>query len=406
MIRINQRSTGAIFLNKKTPPHIFTLVILAGVQALNMNLFLPSLPTMAEYFNVSYSVMQLSISGYFAATAFLPIIIGPISDRMGRRPVMICAILIFILAAICCEFSTSFGYFLFFRIIEATIAAGMVLGRAIVRDMVSMNQAASMIGYITMAMTIMPMLGPAIGGLIEENFEWQASFRLMSILGFIALLIVWFDQGETIKEKQTSIKRQLSSYINLFKSKLFWLYSLTAGFSVACYYSFLTGAPIVAERYFQTTPSQQGYLFTIVGLGYILGNFLTGKYTVRIGMNKMMFMGCTVTILAPTLQVILIPSTIMGPLTLFGPMFLVGLGNGMTLPNASSGMVSINPKLAGSASGLGMAIMIGTGAALSAFTGSILGSGESPYPLIFMVLFATIMSAATSFSVFKLGEPK
>ena len=171
MIRINQRSTGAIFLNKKTSPHIFTLVILAGVQALNMNLFLPSLPTMAEYFNVSYSVMQLSISGYFAATAFLPIIIGPISDRMGRRPVMICAILIFILAAICCEFSTSFGYFLFFRIIQATIAAGMVLGRAIVRDMVSMNQAASMIGYITMAMTIMPMLGPAIGGLIEENFE-------------------------------------------------------------------------------------------------------------------------------------------------------------------------------------------------------------------------------------------
>ena len=211
MIRINQRSTGAIFLNKKTSPHIFTLVILAGVQALNMNLFLPSLPTMAEYFNVSYSVMQLSISGYFAATAFLPIIIGPISDRMGRRPVMICAILIFILAAICCEFSKSFGYFLFFRIIEATIAAGMVLGRAIVRDMVSMNQAASMIGYITMAMTIMPMLGPAIGGLIEENFKWQVSFRLMSILGFIALLIVWFDQGETIKEKQTSIKRQFSS---------------------------------------------------------------------------------------------------------------------------------------------------------------------------------------------------
>ena len=181
---------------------------------------------------------------------------------------------------------------------------------------------------------------------------------------------------------------------------------MTAGFSVACYYSFLTGAPIVAERYFQITPSQQGYLFTIVGLGYILGNFLTGKYTVRIGMNKMMFMGCTITILAPASQIVLVASPIMGPLTLFGPMFLVGLGNGMTLPNASSGMVSVNPKLAGSASGLGMAIMIGTGAALSAFTGAILGSGENPYPLIFMVLFATIMSAVASFSVFKLGEPK
>lgn len=366
-----------------------------------MNIFLPSLPTMAEYFNVSYSLIQLSISGYFAATALLPVIIGPISDRLGRRPVMLSAIIIFILATICCEFSDNFGYFLFFRIIQATIASGIVLGRAIVRDMVTVSQAASMIGYITMAMTIMPMLGPAIGGFIEENLEWQFSFRLMSSLGLFTLIIVWLDQGETIKEKQTSVKRQFAGYLDLIRSKLFWLYSLTAGFSVACYYSFLTGAPIIAENYFQISAAEQGYLFIIVGLGYILGNFCTGKYTIKIGMNKMMFMGCATTILGPVIQLSLLSTSTLSPYALFFPMFLVGLGNGMTLPNASSGMVSINPYLAGSASGLGMAIMIGTGAIISGITGSILGNGENPHILIFMVLFATIMSTFTAFAVFK-----
>ena len=394
-----QKPKIAIFLNTFTPPHIITLVVLAGLQALNMNIFLPSLPTMANYFDVSYARIQLSISGYFAATALLPIIIGPISDRFGRRPIMLIAIGIFTTATICCEFCDNFGWFLFFRIIQATVAAGVVLGRAIVRDLVRADEAASMIGYITMAMTIMPMLGPAIGGVIEEYFTWQYSFRLMSIVGLLTFILVWFDQGETIKKKQRSIGEQFSSYIKLLNSKMFWLYSLTAGFSVSCYYNFLTGGPIIAENFFKMSPSAQGYLFGVVGFGYLFGNFLTGRYTVKVGMNTMMFAGCIITILAPVLQYLFLRISLFNPFSLFGPMLLVGLGNGMTLPNASSGMVSVNPQLAGSASGLGMAVMIGIGSALSAITGSILGAGTSPYPLIFMILLATLLSSITSFAI-------
>ena len=180
---------------------------------------------------------------------------------------------------------------------------------------------------------------------------------------------------------------------------MLWLYSLTAGFSVSCYYNFLTGGPIIAENFFKMTPSSQGYLFGVVGFGYLFGNFLTGRYTVKVGMNKMMFAGCIITILAPVLQCLFLSISLFNPFSLFGPMLLVGLGNGMTLPNASSGMVSVNPELAGSASGLGMAVMIGIGSALSAITGSILGAGTSPYPLIFMILLATLLSSITSFSI-------
>ena len=126
---------------------------------------------------------------------------------------MLSAMIVFVIASICCEFSKSFGWFLFFRIIEATIATGVVLGRAIIRDQVKMDKAASMIGYITMAMTIMPMLGPAIGGFVEEYSEWQLSFRIMSVLGFLTIILVWLDQGETIGEKQTSIVQQFYSHM-------------------------------------------------------------------------------------------------------------------------------------------------------------------------------------------------
>ena len=143
-------------------------------------------------------------------------------SRIGLAEIL-SAMIVFVIASICCEFSKSFGWF-YFRIMEATIATGVVLGRAIVRDQVKMDKAASMIGYITMAMTIMPMLGPAIGGFVEEYSEWQLSFRIMSILGFLTIILVWLDQGETIGEKQISIVQQFYSYTGLIKSKCFILF--------------------------------------------------------------------------------------------------------------------------------------------------------------------------------------
>ncbi|MFN4130012.1 MAG: MFS transporter, partial [Paracoccaceae bacterium] len=143
----------SIFLDRRTPPHIATLILLTGVSALTMNIFLPSLPGMAAWFGVPYALMQLSVALYLALSAVLQIVIGPISDRYGRRKVMLWSLVLFLIATAGTLLAPNATVFLMFRMAQAVIAAGMVLSRAVVRDMVPDAQAASMIGYVTMGMS-------------------------------------------------------------------------------------------------------------------------------------------------------------------------------------------------------------------------------------------------------------
>ncbi len=185
------------FLDRTTPPNIFTLILLAGVSALCMNIFLPSLPSMTEYFDTDYGVMQLSIAVYLGVNAVLQIVVGPISDKLGRRPVILAGLAIFLVATIGCIYAPNAAIFLTFRMLQAAVVVAMVLSRAVVRDMVSADEAASMIGYVTMGMTVVPMLGPALGGLLDMPLAGkQASGYSLPP----ALTIFWLtyrDLGET-----------------------------------------------------------------------------------------------------------------------------------------------------------------------------------------------------------------
>ena len=120
------------FLDRSTPPHIVTLILIAGISALNMSIFLPSLTAMTDYFQTDYATMQFSLSGYLAMTAVLQIFIGPVSDKIGRRPVVIGSMMIFVLASIGTYFATSITVFLAFRMLQAAVATGLVLSRAVV----------------------------------------------------------------------------------------------------------------------------------------------------------------------------------------------------------------------------------------------------------------------------------
>ena len=389
------------FLDGRSPPHISTLAILAGVSAMNMSIFLPSLPSMAKEFDVDYGTMQIFISGYFLSLAFFQLIIGPVSDRIGRKPTMIAAFVLFTLSTLICEITTNFYVFLFFRMLQAGVAAGFVLGRAIIRDIVPMEHAASMIGYVTMAMTIMPMLAPAVGGVLEEQLNWRYSLRLMYFMGVISLLLIWFDQKETLNKNEISEANFLEDYKELFLNKDFWFYVIVMGFSVGSYFSFLTGAPVISAEYFQLAPSVQGYLFAILGLGFFLGNFLTGRFAMKIGPNSLMLWGCFIAIIGPLLQVLIYLNFSFGPLSFFAPMFLVGLGQGLIVPNAAAGIVSVNPKLAGSASGLGATIQVMIGGILAFITGYIIADYVSPLPLIGILIFTILVTLFFSFKLQK-----
>lgn len=380
------------FLDRTTPPHIFTLIVITGLGALSMNIFLPSLPAMTVFFDTDYRLMQLSVSLYLAVNAVLQVIIGPISDRYGRRPVILWGVAAFLLATIGCLFAGSIEVFLVFRMMQAVIVTGLVLGRAVVRDMYDAREAASQIGYVTMGMAVVPMIGPGIGGGLEQSFGWQANFWLLLVLGAAIMALVWADLGETARTQSSSFREQFTEYPELFSSRRFWGYCLTASFASGAFFSYLGGAPYVGSEVFGLSAAQVGLYFGAPALGYFFGNWISGRYSMRVGINGMILWGCIASLVGMVLSLTFFLIGLKTPVVFFGFMTFVGFGNGMVLPNATSGMLSVRPHLAGTASGLGGAIMLAGGAAMSALAGSLLTGDRGAYPLILIMLATAVLA--------------
>ncbi len=374
------------------PPHIATLILMSGLAALVMNIFLPSLPRMATYYDADYALIQLSVALYLGASGVLQIFIGPLADKMGRRPVTLVGVGLFMLATLGCLFAPTVEIFLFFRITQAVVVVCQVLGRAVVRDIYPEDRAASMLGYVTMGIAVIPMMAPALGGALDEMFDWQASFWLQFILGGLTLLLVWFDMGETGQASGKSLIAQFGEYPELLCSPRFWGYSLAVAASSGAFFSFLGGAPFVGSVVFSLTPTELGFYFGAPAIGYFTGNFLTGRYAVRVGINRMVLIGALVVAFGMALALILFAVGLGSAPVFFGCMIFVGLGNGTAIPNGTAGMLSVRPHLAATASGLGGAIMLGGGAALSALAGALLSPETGAWPLMWLMLATSVLS--------------
>ncbi len=384
------------FFDRQTPPHIVTMIILTSLAALAMNLFLPSLPGMTEFFDTEYRIVQISVAGYLGVSAALQLFIGPISDRYGRRSVMLACIVIFILASIGCAVSTTIGVFLVFRMIQAAIVAGMILPRAAIRDMYSQAQAASMIGWVTMGMSVAPMLAPALGGILDGAFGWTANFWALALLGVGALILAWGDMGETAVKSTGNLREQIAQYPQLLLAPRFWGYALTAAFASGAFFAYLGGAPYVGSEVYEMSPELLGIYFGAPAIGYMIGNGISGRYSNVVGIRPMIAGGTIVTVIGLGAALLVDLAGYHVPLTFFGFMVFVGLGNGLVIPNSMAGMLSVRPNLAGTASGLGGSIMIGGGAALSTLAGILLENGEGATPLLWLM---TLTSAASVVSI-------
>lgn len=379
-------------LDRTTPPHIVTLILITGMSALNMSIFLPSLATMTTYFNTEYAIMQIALSGYLAATAVLQIIVGPISDRYGRRIIVLGSLGIFIIATLGTLVATTVEVFLFFRIMQAAVASSMALSRAIVRDIVPQEEAASRIGYVTMGMALVPMFGPMIGGALDQIFDWHATFVFLAIAGCLTFALCYFDLGETVAEGGLGFREQVKSYPELFRSPRFWGYVLCAAFSSGAFFALLGGASFVGNTLFGLSPFWNGVALGAPAIGYAFGNFLSGRFSVRLGINTMALIGTGVTIVGLGLSALLTIGGLHHPLNFFGFCTFLGLGNGMALPNVMAGSISVRPHLAGTASGLGGAIMVGGGAALSQFAGGMLTQDTGTLPLQVLMLGVSVLA--------------
>jgi len=314
----------------KTPPHLITLIILTSTSVLAMNMFLPSLTNMAAEFSVSYSVMNISVAGYLAITAILQVILGPLSDRFGRRPVLLGSILIFSLASLFCALSSNIWIFLSLRILQGAIISGMTLSRAIVRDIMDPKDAVRVLGTIAMAMAVAPMLGPVLGGVFDEVFGWRAIFWFYLGLGLVLFVLTWADLGETNKNTSATFRKQFSTYPDLLRSGLFWGYSICLSFGIACFYAFLSGAPLVADKVLNLPPSHLGFYMGSITGAFLVGSFISNRLAKHTTSTKLVLAGRTISVLGLSLGLIIVMFGNVSSLSIFGSTLFIGLGNGMS----------------------------------------------------------------------------
>jgi DHA1 family bicyclomycin/chloramphenicol resistance-like MFS transporter len=378
---------------------MFTLVLLASISVLAMNSFLPSLPNMAEHFGSSTAIMGLSVAIYLGSSAVFQVLVGPLSDRIGRRPITLWALGIFILASFACVYAPNTESFMALRAVQAVSACTLVLARAIVRDTTETKASGSKIAYISMGTAITPMFGPALGGLMDGWFGWESNFWLMGWLGVFIWIATYFDQGETVPKNILGFSQQFAEYPELLASRRFWGYCMASAFGVGAFFAYLGGGPFVGSNVYDLNPEKLGLYFGAPAVGYFFGNFLSGRYTTRFGIDAMILWGLCIIFAGLSLSMICSYLGYGSVESFFGFMVFVGLGNGLNIPNATAGMLSVRPHLAGTASGLGGAMMIAIGAALSTLAGAVLVPGSTEMPLLVLMWASSLCGVGVILSV-------
>ncbi|MEP0323413.1 multidrug effflux MFS transporter [Bauldia litoralis] len=363
---------------------IATLIVVSALNPIAINMFVPAMPDIMVGLQTNQATIQLVLSAYLFATAASQLLLGPMSDRFGRRPVLLAGLTVFIVATVVCASAPTIGILIAARVAQgAGGCVGIVVGRAMIRDRYERDRAASMLGYVTMGFAMAPMVGPMIGGLLNDSFGWRSIFMLQAGLGVAVGIVCLLFLPET-NTQQRGLEAQPTlrySFATLGRIPAFWAYALTCAFATAVFFSFLGGTPFVAVDMMGMTGTEYGLYFILVPGGFLIGNFLTARYAQRTGLFAMLVIGSSLTFLAVLGMAAAFLVGWYHPLALFVPMYVIGFANGLTLANSLAGAVSVRPDLAGAASGLAGSMQIGFGAIATVLIGALLAATHSVFPL-------------------------
>jgi len=399
-------ASGAPHAPKPARAPIGLLMAIAAVSPLGINMYLPSMPTMARTFGVDFATAQLTLSLYLCMIAVAQLVVGGLSDRLGRRPVLLAGLSMFVLGSLMCAVAPSIEIMIAGRLVQAIGGcAGLVLSRAIVRDLYDRSRAASVMSYVTMGMAVAPMIAPTIGGLLDTFYSWRASFIFMA--GFAAMVVALsatlMTETHHTRGGTMSVGTVVRSYGTLLMSGPFLVYTLILALTAGMFFSFVGGAPFVMIELMDRTPAEYGLYFALVSLGYILGSFVSGRFVTRIGVDRIIMIGCVGALASVGLMGVALAAGLFHPIGLFGPMLLVGVSNGLVMPNAAAGAVSVRPDIAGAASGLAGSLQIAFGALMTHLVASALG--DSVWPMVAMMAICGVLTVVL-FAVFLAGRPR
>ncbi len=272
-------------------PTLAILVMITTGGALAMNIILPSLPGIQKTFDTDYATVQLTLTLFLAGLAIAQLIYGPLSDRFGRRPIVLSGLAVLIAGTGICLIADTIGMLIFGRIVQAVGGcAGIVIGRAMVRDFYDTDRAASMIAYLTMAAVVAPTLAPLIGGYLEEWYSWSASFVFILSVTALFMIIALFRAHETLplsNRHEGHFFKMFGSFWHLLRNPVFVSSACQVSFSTAAYFAFLGGTPFVMINLMGGSPIELGLYYVVISIFYISGNFGTARLARRFGVHRM-----------------------------------------------------------------------------------------------------------------------
>lgn len=366
------------------------LVLLVACGPISTDLYLPTLPALMAAFSSSESQVELTLSIFLAGFAVSQLVCGPLSDRFGRRPVLLGGLIIYVAASVACALAESMTGLIVARLFQALGGCcGPVLGRAVVRDVYSREQAARMFSLMAMAMALAPMVGPVLGGLLTLWYGWPAAFAVLAGFGTVLLVAVAVALAETnphCDPHALQPARLKANFGRLLQDRSYLGYVLCLSGVFSGMFAFISGSSFVMINHGGLSPPAYGLCFGLVVMGYILGSGLSRHFTVRLGADGMIRRGLWVVNLAAVLGVGLAMTGSSGAAGVVVPMALFMLGGGLVLPNAMAGAVGPFPAIAGTASALlGFAQMT-----TAAITGALLAltEAENARPMMLALWFS------------------
>lgn len=373
------------------------LTVLVALGPLSTDLYLPSLPDMERVLTTTVSRVQLTLSVFISGYAVAMLVYGPLSDRYGRRPVVIASLCLYGVASFACFLAPSIEALIAARFVQALGACGgPVIGRAIVRDIYGPDHAARVLSYMGSAMALAPAIAPILGGYLHVALGWRANFAVLMLFGFVALIYVWRMLVETNPHRDGLALRPrhlVTNFALLLRHRAFMGYALTVAFMFGGLFSWISGSSFALIQILGLKPQHFGFAFAVVVVGYVVGSLGSGRYSSRVGVARMVLAGTGLAVLASLVGAGLAWAGVETAAAVVVPIAVFFAGCGMALPNGMAGAIGPFPHTAGVASALVGFMQMTTGA-VAGFMVGILHDGTTR-PMTTIIAVTSLLSLAS-----------
>lgn len=375
---------------------LLMLVAMTGVAPISLYMLVPALPVLATTFGRDISIAQMTVSLYMVGIACSQIIMGPLSDRFGRRPVLLCGLGLMVAASVGCIFAETLPQLILARFLQALGGAtGMVISRAIIRDLYSRDRISSMISLVVAALMVGQMLSPLTGGLIEIAFGWRAIFYLMTAASLTITVAIAFMLPETRRDRSEGGGFR-GDVGGLIRSRAFIGYMLCQVLASQIIFAFAGGGPYIVVTQMGRSSAEYGAWFATTGFAYLVGNLFCVRFAPRHSLEKLIWFGLALQVGGSLLNLVYsLTATNQAPSFLFGTQMIVMVANAFVMANSAAAALSVRPEAAGTASGAMGFLQQGIGAQVSQFGAYLGGHSTSTLPLTAAIFAISIACAST-----------